>query len=294
MSAIKKTKGEITFDVINIVFLLFISLLMIYPILYVVFASFSDATEFVKHTGLMYGPIKPTGIAYKMVSENPMIFRGYLNTLFIVVVGVTLSVLLTAIGAYFLTRKDVKLQKPIMILILITMFFSGGMIPFYFTVKDLHIDNTLWSLIFPTAINTFNLIIMKSSFESIPDSLDESAQIDGAGHFTRLFRIIIPVSQAVMAVMILYYAVSQWNSWFNAMLFINDREKFPLQLILREILISNDTDVMTQSVDSANTAFLSETIKYAVIVVATVPILVVYPFLQKYFVKGVMIGSVKG
>ena len=135
---------------------------------------------------------------------------------------------------------------------------------------------------------------MKSSFESIPDSLEESAQIDGAGHFTILFKIIIPVSQAVVAVMILYYAVAHWNSWFNAMLFINDRDKFPLQLILREILISNDTDTMTQMVDSASTAFLSETIKYAVIVVATVPILAIYPFLQKYFVKGVMVGSVKG
>lgn len=294
MSVIKKSIGDHIADSINIVLLLAISIVMVYPILYVVFASFSDATEFVRHTGLLLAPIKPNVLAYEQMAQNPNIVKGYMNTIFIVVVGTTLNVLLTSIGAYFLTRRDVKLKKPIMIMIVVTMFFNGGMIPFYYAVKGLNLDETVWSLIFPVALNTFNLIIMKSSFESIPDSLEESAQIDGAGHFIILFRIILPVSQAVLAVMILYYAVSHWNSWFNAMLFLNDREKFPLQLILREILISENTDSMTMNVDSASTAFLSETIKYAVIVVATVPVLVIYPFLQKYFVKGVMIGSVKG
>lgn len=294
MSVIKKSKADILIDAINEGLLFIISIIMLYPVIYVIFASFSDATEFVKHRGLLFAPLKPTVLAYEMMAKNPMIIRGYLNTIFIVAVGVTINVLLTSVGAYFLTRRNVKLQKPVMIMILITMFFSGGMIPFYYTVKSLGLLESVWALILPTAIGTFNMIIMKSSFEAIPDSLEESAQIDGAGHFTILFRIILPVSQAVLAVMILYYAVGHWNSWFNAMLFISDRNKFPLQLILREILISEDTESMTQLADTASTAFLSETIKYAVIVVATVPILAIYPFLQKYFVKGVMIGSVKG
>ena len=172
------------------------------------------------------------------------------------------------------------------------MFFSGGMIPFYFAVKNLGLDGSLWALIFPSAINTFNLIIMRVSFASIPDSLEESARMDGAGHLTMLFRIVLPVSKATLAVICLYYAVSHWNAWFHAMLFLNDREKYPLQLILREILIQNDTSSMVT--ESAEQGYIGETIKYAVIVIATVPILCIYPFLQKYFAKGVMIGAVKG
>ena len=168
-----------------------------------------------------------------------------------------------------------------MISIVITMFITGGIIPFYFTISDLHLYDSLWSLIFPTAISTFNLIIMRVSFSSLPDSLEESAKIDGAGHIRILFSIILPVSKAIIAVICLYYAVQHWNSWFNALLFLNTREKFPLQLMISNV--GNDEQ-----------AYLSETVKYAVIVIATLPILCVYPFLQKYFTKGVMVGAVKG
>jgi putative aldouronate transport system permease protein len=181
-----------------------------------------------------------------------------------------------------------------MIMIVVTMYFNGGLIPFYLTVKALHLDNSYLALIFPVAINTFNLIIMRTSFASIPDSLEESARIDGASHFNILFRIIIPLSKATIAVMILYYSVGHWNSWFNAMIFIRKRELFPLQLILREILIQNDTSNMSIGVDAMDRESVAESIKYAIIIVATLPILTIYPFLQKYFVKGVMIGAVKG
>ena len=290
----KLSIGDKCFEVINGLFMIIIMIVMIYPVYYVAIGSISNAEMLMRHKGPLFLPIKPNLSAYRMAFQNPMLVKGYLNTLFVVGVGVPLNILLTSIGAYFLTRKNVRLQKPILIMIIVTMFIHGGMIPFYFTVRDLRLEGSLWSLVFPTAINTFNLIIMRVSFSSVPDSLAESATIDGAGHITILFRIILPVSKAIVAVMALYYAVQHWNAWFYAMLFLKERTKYPLQLILREILIQNDTLSMTGNVDNAEHAYLSETIKYAIIVIATVPILCVYPFLQKYFTKGVMIGAVKG
>ena len=243
---------------------------------------------------MLWSPLSPNILAYQLAFKNPMLLRGYANTIFIVVVGVLVNLILTVIGAYFLSRKEVKLQKPIMILIIITMFFSGGMIPFYFSVRDLGLENTHWALIFPAAINTFNLIIMKTAFLGVPESLTESANLDGAGHIRILLNIVLPVTKSSLAVIGLYYAVEHWSSWFNAMLFLKDREKYPLQLILREILIQNNMTEMADGGDVAGRAFISETIKYAIIVISTAPILCVYPFLQKYFTKGVMIGAVKG
>ena len=289
---IKKSKGAAIFDTVNVTLMIVISLCMLYPMLYVIFASFSDPTAFTKHSGLLLSPAGFSLESYKLAFENPMLFRGYINTIIIILVSVTLSMILTSLCAYVLSRKDFKLRKFCTVAIVITMFFSGGMIPFYFTVKDLGLENSMWSLILPTAINTFNMIILRTSFESIPSALVESASIDGAGHWTILFRIILPLSKATLAVLVLYYAVANWNSWFNAMLFINDREKYPLQLVLREILITSDTSSMTAG--ESDREFIGETIKYAIIVISTVPILCIYPFLQKYFAKGVMVGSVKG
>lgn len=291
---IKRSKWDICFENTITVILIVLGLAMVYPILYVIFASLSDAEAFVRFTGFLSHPLGFTTLAYKMAFKNPMILRGYLNTIVIVVGGVTVNILLTSIGAYFLSRKNVKLQAPIMVMIVVSMFFSGGTIPFYFTVKQLGIMDTPWALILPVAVNTFNLIIMRTSFASLPDSLEESASVEGAGHLTILFRIVLPVSKAVLAVMILYYTVQHWNAWFNAMLFMNTREKFPLQLILREVLIQEDTSSMVMGVSDNAKNYVSETIKYAVVVIATLPILCIYPFLQKYFAQGVMIGAVKG
>lgn len=262
--------------------------------LYIAFASFSSPNELMAHKGLLLKPLGFSIASYGAVFKNPMISTGYANTLFVVVVGVTLNIVLTSMGAYFLSRKGVMLKNEIMFLIVFTMFFSGGLIPFYFTVKDLHIDNSLWALILPGAISTFNLIIMRTAFLSIPDSLEESAKLDGAGHFTILFRIILPLSLPTVAVLVLYYGVAHWNAWFNAMIFLRKRELFPLQLVLRGILIDNDTNSMSQGAATGDQEMISQTIKYAVIMVATLPILALYPFLQKYFVKGALIGAVKG
>ena len=178
--------------------------------------------------------------------------------------------------------------------VMITMFFSGGLVPIYLTVMQLGMENSLWSLVIPSAISVYNLIILRTGFLSVPESLIESAKLDGASHTRILCSVIIPLSMPTIAVIVLYYAVTQWNSWFNAMIYLRDRSKFPLQLILREILLQNDTDSMITDATRADALAISESVQYAIIIVATLPILFVYPFVQKYFVKGVMIGAVKG
>lgn len=291
---IKRSKGEKIFNVFNTIFMILLMIITVYPLIHVLFASVSDSNELLAHRGLLLKPIGFNFSAYSMVFKNPMIVRGYINTIIIVVFGVSLNVLMTSLGAYVLSRKDFLWKNTLMFFVVFTMFFSGGLIPFYFTVKKLHIDNSYLALILPVAINTFNLIIMRTSFAAIPDSLEESAKLDGANHFTILFKIILPLSLPIVAVMVLYYSVAHWNAWFNAMIFIQDRSLYPLQLVLREILIQNDTSVMAQGVGLGDQEAIGESIKYAVIVVATLPILCVYPFLQKYFVKGALVGAVKG
>ncbi|MBP3360638.1 MAG: carbohydrate ABC transporter permease [Clostridia bacterium] len=292
---IKKTVSRRIFEFLNTLFLVFLMIVAVYPVIHIIMASFSDPVKFMAHTGLMFRPAgDPTLLAYQNALKHPQIMGAYGNTLFIVVVGVAINIVLTSIGAYFLSRKEVLFQRPIAVLIIVTMFFSGGMIPFYFTVKDLGLYNSIWSLILPVSVNTFNLMVMKTGFSSIPDIIEESARLDGAGHFTILFKFVLPLSLPIVAVMVLYYGVAHWNSWFNALLFINKPEKYPLQLVLRQILLANETSSMTMGVDAGAELAVSETIKYAVIVISTMPILCVYPFLQKYFVKGIMVGAVKG
>jgi putative aldouronate transport system permease protein len=280
------------FDFFNVTFMLFFMLLMFYPMLYVVFASFSNSSILMGHTGFLFKPAGFSLAAYANVARNQMIPSGYFNTLFIVIVGTAINITMTSFGAYYLSRKNQTANRAVSLFILFTMFFSGGMIPVYLNIDSLGLTDKLWAVIIPNAINTFYLFIMRTAFMGIPDSMEESAKLDGASQITILFRIYIPLSKAVLAVMILYYGVDHWNSWFNAMLYFRNRSLYPLQLILREILIAND---ITQMVNvSVDTEQIAETIKYAVIVVATLPILCIYPFLQKYFVKGVMIGAVKG
>ena len=290
---IKKSKGERAFQVFNYAFLTLIMLVCLYPVWYVAVASFSNSNVLTQHSGLLFRPIGFSMDSYKKVFQNPMIGKGYLNTLFILIIGVFLDLVMTSLGAYFLSRKRVLFKNPIMLFIVFTMFFSGGMIPFYINLKELHLTNTLWGLIIPFMITTSNLIILRTSFESIPESLIEAAQIDGAGHIRILTTIVLPLSKAMLAVMVLYYGVSIWNSWFWASAILRNREMYPLQIILREILLSNDTSSMTAGASATDTEAIGMTIKYATIMVATVPILCVYPFLQKYFTKGTMVGAVK-
>lgn len=290
---IKKTVGDKIFDFFNYVILTLLMIITIYPFLYVVFASFSSADQLAASRGLLYKPLGFSINAYKAVFDNPMILIGYKNTIFYVLVGTLYNLLMTSLGAYVLSRKNFFWKKYMLAMVIFTMFFGGGLIPNFLLVKGLGMYNTVWALIIPGAISTMNLIIMKTSFESIPDGLEESAKIDGANDFTILFKIILPLSMSTIAVMVLYYGVGHWNSWFGALIYLRNKNLYPLQLVLREILISNSMNDMLQNTE-ADKQFLSETIKHATIMVATLPILLVYPFLQKYFVKGVMIGALKG
>lgn len=291
---IKQSFGYSCFTVCNTVFMILLSFVMLYPMLYVVFASFSESNALLMHQGVLFWPVSPNLRSYAKVLENPMVWSGYKNTLFILVVGTSLNLVMTILCAFVLSRKNLKGSGIMTGMIIFTMYFGGGLIPSYLNVRSLGMDNTLWALIIPGAMSAYNMIIMRTSFASIPDSLEESATLDGANPFTILVRIILPLSGSTIAVILLYYAVAHWNSWFNAMIYLRDRAKYPLQLVLREILIQNDTSAMMEEIGQQEQGSIAETIKYAIIVVSTVPILAIYPFLQRYFVKGVMIGAVKG
>jgi putative aldouronate transport system permease protein len=290
----QESNGRKFFNILNMGILFFVSLVALYPMLYVLFASLSDPDELMSFRGFLFKPLGFFAKGYVYVFNNRMITRGYLNTIFIIVAGVSLNIVLTSLGAYFMSRKGVMLRNAITMFILVTMYFNGGLIPFYLVVRNLGLRDSLFSLILPAAINTFNLIILRTAFAGIPDSMEESARIDGARHFTILFRIMLPLAKATIAVLVLYYGVYHWNSWFNAMLFINNKKLYPLQLALREIILQNQTNDLSVGVDYSDQKSVGEVIKYAAIVVSTVPILALYPFLQKYFVKGIIIGAVKG
>ncbi|AYB43009.1 carbohydrate ABC transporter permease [Paenibacillus lautus] len=288
----KRSAGEITFICLNALILTGLCFVTLYPFVYVAFASFSDPASLAQHRGLLFAPLDINFGAYKAVFNNPMITTGYRNTLIYVVAGTAINLVATAIGAYVLSRRNLYFKNVLMMLIVITMFFGGGLIPTYLLINNLGMLNTIWAMLIPGMIGTFNMIIMRTAFQSVPISLEESAKIDGANDLIILFRIIIPLSMPVIAVMILWYAVGHWNSYFGALIYLRDRELFPLQLVLREILITNTTDsMMTEA--SGDRMAIADTIKYATIIVSTLPILLLYPFLQKYFVKGVLIGAIK-
>lgn len=291
----KSLKNRII-DAVLAVVLSALAIVMLYPMLYEVFVSFSEASELVKARGILLHPLGFTFEAYKIVFGIKNIMVGYGNTLFVMIVGLAINLTMTSLGAYFISRKSsqVKLLKPIMVLILFTMYFSGGLVPTWLTVKNLGLYNTRWALVIPNAISTYNMILLCSYFKSIPDSLEESVRIDGGGHFTILFKIVLPLSKPAMAVMFLYYGVSHWNSWFNAMIYLRSEALYPLQLILRNILVEGSAlNTNSSSVSAMNYEEMEKSVKAAMVVVSTVPFLLIYPFLQKYFQGGLMVGSLK-
>lgn len=282
------------FIVINTFLLASLSFICLAPVIHVLFASMSDPTLLVRNTGILLWPLGFTYRGYELVVGNPNVIAGFLNSIFYVVFGVIINIIMTSMGAYVCSRKNFAMRKAMNFMIVFTMFFSGGLIPFYLLVENIGIANTRWALLLPTAISAFNLIIMRTAFQEIPDSFEESARMDGANDFIILFRIILPLSKAVVAVMVLLYAVFHWNSWFHALIFLRNRSLYPLQLILREILIQNDMGQVMMVADMADVNLYRPLVRYATIIVAIVPIILVYPFIQNHFVKGVMIGGVKG
>lgn len=290
---IRVSTGRKVFCVINYTMLALLGLVCVLPMWHVVCASLSDPMDLAVHKGLILWPLgEATVQGYVLMMGNKSILSGFLNTLFYVGVGTLLNAVLTIMGGYALSRKNFLYRDGVMAVIAFTMLFNGGMIPTYIVVTKLGLYDSRWSLILPTAVSVFNLIVMRTSMQEIPDSLEESAKLDGAGHWRIMWSIILPVCKATVAVITLFYAVANWNAWFNAMLYLQDRGKYPLQLIMREIVMQNTQG--TSSALSSLTDVYRPLVKYAVIVFSTMPILVVYPFAQKYFVKGVMIGSVKG
>jgi len=286
----KKLTPSKLFDIFNIIIMLLIVLVTAYPVYYVVLFSISDPAAVARHTGLLLTPLEPlTTRAYEMVFEMPSILSGYKNTLFILVFGVSTNIFMTTLGAYFLSMKGPMHKNLVTFMIIFTMYFSGGMIPGYLNIKSLGLLNSLWSLILPGAIATTNMIILRTSFQSIPDSLTEAAELDGANCIQILVKVFLPLSKATLAVLVLYYAVGHWNAWFNASIYLTNANKYPVQLVMRNLM-----NMAAANIDDEEMAAFIELIRYALIVVTTAPILFVYPFLQKYFTKGVMIGALKG
>lgn len=289
---IKESFGERMYTFLVYALLACFCLLILIPLLHIIAGSFSDPMA------LLRGEVSllPKGFTldmYAKVFKDSDIWNGYWNTIVYTVVGTCISVALTACGAYPLSRKDFFGRNVIMGLFAFTMFFTGGMIPTYLLVKQLGMLNTIWALVLPSAVSTYNLIIMRTFFQTtIPNELVESASLDGCNDLGVFFRIVIPLAAPIFAVMVLFYGVAQWNSWFPALLYISDRELYPLQMVLREVLIQSDISNMAGA--SGDVEIIGDGLKYATMVVATLPIMCLYPFLQKYFVKGVMIGAVKG
>ena len=276
---------------LNYLIITFVALLCLYPMLHVLAASFSDPIRLIRHQGALLWPVGYSLKGYQTVFRNPNILTGYMNTLIYVVGGTGLAITLTLLGAYALARTGWPMRKFFVFMFVFTMYFSAGMIPAFMLVKNTGLLHTRWAIILPTAVNTWNLIVMRTAFAAVPTELQESAYIDGASDLRILWQIYIPVSKATVAVILLFYAVERWNSWFTAMIYLKDTSMYPLQIFVRDILLFNAAAGMTED---ANAIYLKELTKYSLIIVAVVPILLEYPFVQRYFVKGVMLGSIKG
>lgn len=287
----KLTRGERTGEVLIYTFLVLISVSTILPFMQLITISLSTSQD-INSFGFHLFPKHLDLGGYRLLLSYPLIWTGYLNTIVRVVVGTSLSVLLTTFGAYALSRRSLPNRGLWTGLIVFTMYFSGGLIPSYLLVKDLNMRNTLLALVLPGAVSAYNMIITRNFFMSLPESLVESAKIDGANDAYILFHIIIPLSKAILATITLWYGISQWNAWFDCMIYMDNEKNYVLQLVLRELLLQG------QQIDTYGQSFAQtvspENMKMAAVVVATVPVMCVYPFFQKYFVKGVLVGSLKG
>ena len=291
----KLSKEDRIFNALLAVITLVCVLVILYPLLFVVSASVSNPMEVFK--GNVW--LLPKGFnleAYKQVFRSKDIFTGYRNTLFYTVLGTFLCICITLSAAYPLSRKRLYGRGPIMGFFAFTMFFSGGLIPTYLTVKNLGLYNTFWAVILVGTVSVYNIIVARTFMQNtIAEELYEAASMDGCGDIRVFFRIVLPLSAPIIAVLVLFYGVNYWNGYFNGLIYLRDRSAYPLQLFLREILLSNMADSMMEAMETdLNKFMVSESIKYAVIIVSSVPMLILYPLLQKFFVKGVMIGAVKG
>ncbi len=291
---IKPTPGERAFNILNIVFMVLFSVAALYPFLYLLARSFSSPeATFTKITILPQGFVWEN---YERVLRNSDIGTGFKNAILRTVLGTGINLTMSVMAAYPLSKRYYPHRNLWTGLIIFTMFFSGGMIPGYLLIKSLHLNNTIWAMILPGAINTYNMIIMRNFFMSLPESLEEAARIDGANDILVLVRIILPMSKPILATVALWSMVGHWNAWFDCLIYITDPAKHVLQVVLRRIVLEGTAQMLNpnSSEFDATQIVNSENIKAATIMVATLPIVMIYPFLQKYFVKGIMVGSLKG
>ena len=300
MASVKKKRkrrsvSDIIFLTINYVLLIVCCIIVLYPIYYMIIISISDGYA------VLRGEVKllPVGInfsSYKAVLESPDIPRSYLNTVIYTVVGTFINVAMTAMCAYPLSRKKFYGRNVFAFMIMLTMFFDAGMIANFMVVDQLHLTNKIWAIVLPGAINAWYMVIMRTFFQQIPEEIYESAHLDGAGDFVIFGKIVLPLSVPTIMTMVLFYAVGHWNSWFNALIYLDDKAKYPVQLIMRNIVLSGETSALSSSAAamSQDAGIIATNVKYAVVFVTMLPILLVYPFIQKYFVKGIMVGALKG
>ena len=285
--------GDKVFDIVNYTLLTLIMVIVLYPVLYIVAASFSDPQAVVSGEVFIL-PVRPTLRGYEAVFKNKKILTGFANSIYYLVVGTLLNLVMTMLCAYPLSRKEFYGRGIFTGIVVFTMFFDAGIISNYMVVQSAGLINSIWAIILPGAINVWYMIIMRTFFSDIPEELFESARLDGANDLTIFVKMVLPLSKAVLATMVLFYAVGFWNQWLQPLIYLNDRSRFPMQLILRNIVLGTDAALSKSMSASADMATMSLNIKYAVIFITILPILMVYPFVQKYFVKGVMVGSVKG
>ena len=289
------SKGDRIFTIINAVIMILVCIVVLYPLYYVLLASVTDPVVVNSGKLLLYPEAWYTE-GYVTTLEYGPLWTAYKNTIVYTVVGTVVSLICTIPAGYALSRMDLVGRKPIMFLFTFTMFFSGGMIPLYLTIQQLHIYNTIWAMVLPVAVSAYNLIVCRSFFDtSVPIELLEAAKIDGCSDFGFFFKIAIPLSKTIIAVMTLFYATAMWNQFFNALMYLQDYDKMPLQVGLRDLVLMNQANQMGSSgAEMVTRQKLAEQLKYCIVVVAAFPLLCIYPFLQKYFAKGVTIGAVKG
>ncbi|MEN6314147.1 MAG: carbohydrate ABC transporter permease [Clostridiaceae bacterium] len=288
----KLNKGDMAFKLAAYAFVIFIVIITLYPMLYILSCSISDPDEVIKGSIFLF-PKKITLEAYRRVINDAEIWLSYRNTIVYVTVGTLVNLFLTFITGYPLSRRQFKVRNTIMMFFAFTMWFNGGLVPTFLVVRGLGLIDSMWALILPSAISTYNLILVRTFLEAIPEEIQEAAKIDGAGEWYAFYKIILPLSKPILAVISLFCAVAHWNTYFSALIYLNDEKKYPLQMVLRKLLV--DLDLQDQSIfDASNEkTAIAQTVRYSSIIVATVPILCIYPFLQKYFVKGALIGAIK-
>lgn len=292
-SMLKRKRNDKIFYMVNAFFLGVVALIVLYPLYFIVIASISDPDAVLAGKVVLY-PVDITFSGFQKILERTDVWRGYLNTIIYTVITVLLSLVVTIPAGWALSRKTLPGKKFLMIYFIIPMFFGGGLIPFYNVMSSLGLVNTIWSIILPAVLSVWNLFMTKTFFESsIPNGLIEAAKIDGAGQFRTFGMIVLPLAKAIMAVMALYYAVGQWNSYFNAMIFLQDEKLYPLQLVLKEILIASESTVGGSGETILEQYRLANQLKYASVIASSLPVLMLYPFVQKYFAQGAMIGSLK-